>query len=275
MNWSKLILNLYVNSSIHVSIAVLALCLLTSLEFSITPSFSIFMFVFCGSIVGYNFIKYVHLVGTKNKEYKAFQNYIGIISLIFLCIGVYFSLDQSDETLIITSIFAVITFLYSIPIISKKNFRNFAGIKIFLVALVWAGVTVLIPLIGANQEVTWDHGLTFIQRFILVIVLTLPFEIRDMEADPQRLKTIPQKFGLSITKVLGGVLLFLAVAIELLKGHMNSIHLISLVLVSTITFAALYFTRKGMSYYYSAFWVESIPIVWVWIFFFLDYFIEK
>ena len=273
MKWSKEIFNLFINSSIHVSLAVIALCFITSFEFSLSLPVSVYVFVFCGSVVGYNFIKYVHLLNLKNSELRVFQKYIWIISAIFLGIGLYFIMAQSARTLILVSIFAVITLLYTIPIISKKNFRNFAGIKIFLVALVWAGVTVLIPVTEAAIGFTWDHGVTLMQRFIWVLVLTLPFEIRDLEIDSQTLMTIPQKFGLKVTKVLGGVLLLSGLTLEALKDNVNTAYFFSLLLISIITIIALLFTKKRMSYYYTAFWVEGIPILWVWIFLCVHYFI--
>jgi len=274
MKLLKDIFNFYINSSVHVSFAVLAISVITSLEFSVKPPLTIYAFIFFGSIVGYNFVKYSNALVFNIRGGTRPQRHIWIFTIVCLAIGLILSFQLSKATWIVTTILGVITFLYTIPILTKKNFRDFVGVKIFLVAFVWAGVTVLIPLTEPFQEFRWDYGVFLVQLFIWVIVLTLPFEIRDMEFDSQHLRTIPQKFGLKGTKFLGGVLLLITLILELLKEQNSTAYVISLVFVCVLTFVALNYSKKGQSFYYSAFWVESIPMAWLGIFLCCRYFLQ-
>ena len=274
MKLLKDIFNFYINSSVHVSFAVLAISVITSLEFSVKPPLFIYAFIFFGSIVGYNFVKYSNVLANNFRGGTRPQQHIWIFTIVCLAIGLILSFQLSKATWLVTTILGVITFLYTIPILTKKNFRNFVGAKIFLVAFVWAGVTVLIPLTEAFQEFRWDNGVSFVQLFIWVIVLTLPFKIRDMEFDSQQLRTIPQKFGMKGTKFLGAVLLLITLTLELLKEQNSTAYVISLTFVCVLTFVVLIYSKKGQSFYYTAFWVESIPIAWLGIFLCFRYFLQ-
>ena len=89
----------------------------------------------------------------------------------------------------------------------------------------------------------------------------LPFEIRDLNYDEVRLATIPQKIGLKYTKMVGVFLLGLIFLLEFFKDECASILILSVVLILTLLFLVL--SNKNQSKYYSAFWVESLPILWL------------
>src|SRR5690606_8884320 len=94
------------------------------------------------------------------------------------------------KTVIYIGVFGIVTFLYAIPILpkrffidQKKNLRNIGGLKVYVIALVWAGVTVLLPVMDISGVFTSDVLIIAIQRFLLVMLLMLPFEIRDLQYD--------------------------------------------------------------------------------------------
>ena len=104
---------------------------------------------------------------------------------------------------VLISIFGGITFLYAIPLLPKryfidnqKNLREIGGLKIYIIAIVWTFTTVTLPLIENKTAITTDVIITSVQRFLFVIVLMLPFEIRDLNYDSLKLATIPQKIGI-------------------------------------------------------------------------------
>lgn len=70
--------------------------------------------------------------------------------------------------------------------------RNIPGLKLFLIAFSWAGITVLFPLIQNYMSIRITDWITFIQRFLFVLVITIPFDIRDINYDNNELKTLPQ-----------------------------------------------------------------------------------
>lgn len=183
---------------------------------------------------------------------------------------IYTSFFLSLNTILHTGFLALITLFYATPFVPKKwhllsvsNLRNVAGIKVYIIALVWAGVSVVLPLIENDIELDSQTILTTLQRFILVIVLMLPFEIRDLQFDDLRLETIPQKIGIKTTKVFGFTLIGIIALLEYLKGNPPNIYMISLLLTLCFTAFFLRFMNISRSWYYTAFWVESVPIVWM------------
>ncbi len=116
---------------------------------------------------------------------------------------------------------------------------------------------------------TMNIGLTFLQRFLFVFVLTLPFEIRDLQYDLTNLRTLPQRLGIRKTKFFGIVLLVLSMSLELFKDVINEPHFLSFIIVCLLAGSALIVSGKKQSGYFASFYVESIPIVWMLISLFL------
>ena len=128
--------------------------------------------------------------------------------------------------------------------------------------MVWAGVTVVVPILDAHDILDYQKvTLLFLQRFLIVAVLILPFDIRDIKYDVISLQTIPRKIGIQNTKKLGFVLLLFALVIEFLISTQTTSKNIFL----GFSFAILFFlmrAKENQSKYYSSFWVESLPIAW-------------
>ncbi len=263
MKFLKYLFNLYINSSIHVALAVCSLVGITCLEFNIDFSKTLFGFVFFGSITGYNFVKNA---SNYRLRFNAMNVNLKIIQIVSFFAMIFFAMQLSNSSLVVIGLFALLTFLYAIPILKNKNLRNFTGLKIAIVAVVWAGVTVLIPLINESVELDLDNWLSFIQRFLFVFVLTLPFEIRDLQIDDLTLGTLPQRVGIKKTKTIGVILLIVASLIELFKDDISLNYIVSFGIISLVLVLFLLNSEKKQSNYFSSFWVESIPILWFGIF---------
>ena len=90
-----------------------------------------------------------------------------------------------------------ISILYSIDIKFKnkiilRKFRNIPYLKIFLISFTWSCITDLIPSLIIENKINYN---TLIQRFLFVVSITIPFDIRDKNIDSNYLKTLPQIFG--------------------------------------------------------------------------------
>jgi len=96
---------------------------------------------------------------------------------------------------------------------------------------------------------------------LFILVLILPFEIRDMKLDFKNLKTLPQKIGIEKTKKVGFVLLLFSLTMEFLITTSLSNKNIYL-LISFILLLFLMRSSQNQSKFYSSFWVESLPILW-------------
>jgi hypothetical protein len=161
--------------------------------------------------------------------------------------------------------FIVLTILYAAPVFpDNKNLRSLAGVKIFIIALVWTGMTVLIPLMYVKGSLNLIFLIEMIQRFLFIVVLMLPFEIRDLRYDAVELETVPQKIGVTKTKLFGSILLVIFLLLTIVKDQeLSSVEILSTILITTISLFFLWGTDKKQSQYYCSFWVESIPIMWL------------
>lgn len=255
------IFKFYINASIHVALAVVSFVAITIIEFNLKVPFSFWLFIFFGTVTGYNFVKFAKIAGLHHRSLTNSLRSIQVFSFVCFAGLLFCCFFISFKTLWVTALFGLFTFFYAVPFLRKKNLRTFSGIKILVVAIVWAGVTVFVPMVEAKMALTTDCWLTFFQRFLLVFVLTLPFEIRDLQYDIAQLKTIPQQIGVQITKIFGVGLLMFSLVLEGFKDEIELAYLYSFFLLIGITGTALLLARKKQSRYFSSFWVESIPIV--------------
>jgi hypothetical protein len=275
MGLLKRLFEFYINSSIHVSIAVCCLCLVTLINEGQELDTDLIFFIFFASITGYNFIKYFGVAKFHHRRLAGRLKQIQIFS--FLCfIGlVYFTFDQELRTLIYFGVFAALSFFYAVPFLPKRmlldsrmNLRAISGLKIYIIAFVWGGITVVIPLINSGGLIDLELILIFIQRYLYIIVATLPFEIRDMQFDNLKLATIPQKIGIGFTKKIGTLLLVLFCAVEFLKDESTTADVVAVFIVAIITLILLLNSKIDQSKYYSSFWVEAVPVLWLALLFF-------
>ena len=267
----KQIFDFYINSSIHVALSVYTLVRITHYMFHISYDEPMVYFAFFGTVVGYNFVKYDALARTKKAEMRDELKAIAFLSFLSLiAVGICFFRLQM-HTQIVAVAFLGLTLLYTLPFFpNRKNARNWAGIKIYIVALSWVGVTLVLPVLNAEIIITSDFYLKCIQRFILVFVLILIFEIIDLQYDDPHLKTVPQQIGVARTKYLGYILLLIFCGLEIfnvsgndsLSYHFSSLSLQSIIAIIIAVF--MFFANEKRPKYYTSFWVESIPmILWV------------
>jgi hypothetical protein len=259
----KRVFDFYIRSSIHVALSVYALVRMTHFMFNISKEEAIANFAFFGTIVGYNFVKYDALARAKKSQMR---NELKIIAILSLCslfaVGYYFFKLELITQLVSVGVFGI-TLLYTLPFFpNRRNARNWAGVKIYIVALCWVGVTLVLPLLNAHVSIGLDFYLKCIQRFILVFVLILIFEILDLANDDPHLKTVPQQIGVNRTKIIGLLLLLPFYFLEFFKSNFIDEQLIvNLILVIALSLF-LVFANEKRSKYYTSFWVESIPIFW-------------
>lgn len=263
MRVCKLIVDFYIKGSIHVGLSCYALVRMTQHMFHISYEDSIAHFAFFGTIVGYNFVKYDALARAKKIQMRNELKAIALFSFCcFILVGYYF-FQLQRVTQIVAVVFLSITLLYTLPFFpTKRNARNWAGVKIYIVALCWVGVTLGLPILNAEIPITADFYLKCLQRFILIFVLVLVFEIIDLANDDPHLKTVPQQIGVRRTKLLGLFLLLPFYFLEFLKSNFDKNQLVVNLLLVIMISLFLIFANDKRSKYYTSFWVESIPIVW-------------
>lgn len=255
---------LYLNSSIHVSLAIVAFTLITYFEHDLEPDKNLIGFIFFASITGYNFVKYAGIAKLHHLSLAKNLRIIQIFSGLSFIALIYFCFQLKIEVLIATGILGLFTLFYAVPLFGGgKNLRNLPGIKIFIIAIVWAGSTVILPLINAEKYLEIEILANFIQRLLLVIVLTLPFEIRDLNFDRANLGTIPQKLGVFKTKTFGTFLIGFIFLIELFQNSFQLNEFLALAIILVISGVMLWKSRENQKKYYASFWVEAVPIFYL------------
>lgn len=271
MSLFKRCLRQYVEHNIHVSFAVFCLVLLTYRYAGIPADWNYLVFAFLGTIVAYSYIKNVPAqVSFKSGVFLLLQRspwWVHIMGIISVLLVATFSVVQQIGLVF----FMILSLAYILPGPAKlAPFRDYGAIKIVIVALVWSGVTVLLPL-RLLHHISEKTLLLFLAQTLWIIVLTIPFEFRDSGKDVLRHPTWPQKLGPLRTKILGTVLLIICAVIhlylsvgpeiesDLLITFWGSPFLITLCL----TCFGLLMAQSKQSYWYSAFWIEAIPIAWL------------
>ena len=260
----KKILVFYINSSLHVAFSAFALVLMTQYFFDVKDDFSVALFAFFGTVVGYNFVKYDAIARLNRTQIKKELKTIVFLSFISLLACFYFFTQLSWMSKVSAFAFFGLTLLYTLPFFpNKQNARNWKGVKIYIVGITWVGVTVILPLVEAEISFSMDVFLMAVQRFLLIFSMVLVFDIVDVKQDDIHLQTVPQKIGVEPTKKLGYVLLLLLLISEFFftNNHHFTPFFFKLLVCGTIAFF-LFFANENRSRYYASFWLESVPILW-------------
>lgn len=266
----KQLFDFYLNSSIHVALAVCCLTYITIINFNLPKDNNLLFFIFFATITGYNFVKYFGMAKFHHRRLSTGLKLIQVFSLFCFIVLAYFLFQLKERTIIYLGGLGVITFFYAIPFLPKrifalgsKNLRAIAGLKIYIIAFVWAVTIVIIPLINADHNIDHDQFLLAIQIFLYVLVAVLPFEIRDIQYDSLKLVTIPQRIGIKRTKVIGALLLIPFCLIEFLKDDIGYQNILITAIIAVITLFFLLMSKVTQSQYYTSFFVEGIPMIWL------------
>ncbi|HET8810416.1 MAG TPA: hypothetical protein VFM65_09160 [Flavobacteriaceae bacterium] len=267
MRFLKPLFDFYLNSSIHVGIEVCCFVLITCFRFELPLDQNFLGFVFFGTITGYNFIKYAGVAKLHHRSLATHLKLIQVFSFFCFLALVFFVFQLSLQTLFFAAFFGLFTVFYAVPVFpGKKNLRNLKGIKIFVIAFVVAGLTVFVPFVNHHMSVDFSIWEVFLQRFLFIIAVLIPFEIRDLDFDEAELGTIPQKIGERNAKILGVFLLVAFVGLEFLKPETIVAGTVSTVVIGLVSAGFILFSRRHQSEYYASFWVEAIPIFWALLF---------
>ncbi|WP_010134718.1 UbiA prenyltransferase family protein [Ochrovirga pacifica] len=258
------LIQFYVNSNLHVSFAVASWVGVTGILFQKDVRIEA-LFLFLLTFVAYHFVRFfnrdkygkTHLLDPFSNQYLP-----SIITLLCLFVlGIIYLLLKLPLVRWLKLVpFGLLTVLYGIGIIKingkRTSIRYIAGLKIFVIALVWAGVTVFFILPYSLKSVLY-----FVQVFFSVVVLTLPFDIRDIQFDKGKIKTLPMIFGMKKTKILATLLMLLANLIHYFI--FRRVGWLPFGLFSILLLFLLWKSGKNQSRYYASFWVEGLPILYL------------
>ena len=161
------------------ALAVLSFCVLTTYELDLNSSIVLFSAVFCAAIVGYNFVKYFGLAKFYYRSLTTKLKYIQLVSALSILGLGYAFLQLQSATQMLLFFLGLITFFYAIPMGLKtpKNLRSIGGVKIYIIAFVWAMTTVALPILESQLSLNFEHWILIVQRTFIIIVLMLPLKL--------------------------------------------------------------------------------------------------
>ena len=253
---------LFLSKRATVSLSFISLFFISSNDLNIKTPYYVYPILYLLVTTAYNlnnklYIKYIK---------KIFFNYYFNLSLLctFSSIILKTFLNKNNYILIcLITISFIITFFYNIPLpVYNKTLRELKYLKIFLVSFSWSCLSVVSPIVINNF---YDYEIYFIiilliRNFIMVLILIIPFEIRDLYYDKKTLGTITQTIGIKKSKIVSYFLILINLYIVLKNAitiDSTISWLIGFVLITTLTILS---TPKRKKYFYSLL-VESIPIV--------------
>jgi len=270
----KSLFKYFIFGSWWVSLCAAALGLLTWLE--LTGSWwntPLFIFILGSTLVVYNLnmisgLDELRIGGTESERHhwcmdnEKLMKLTLLLGLALAAISIWF-LNSVIWWLMIP--LGAVAMAYTVPLIRKNanavRLREIGLWKIFLIASVWTGMTVILPsvhLYGFEQLIevfSWELA---IERGIFILAITIPFDVRDLVNDAKkRVRTIPSTIGWKRSVAIAQLLL--AVFLLLVWLRIGTAHpfFYAYLFSAILTFICVSFATPNRSDYYCSFWVEG------------------
>lgn len=258
----KKLLTTFINwilyTSVFAALCALGLCMATErlITQTIPPLFtSLHIFIFGSSLVIYN----IHYVLKKSSvtvsdrymwtQRNRHWHWILLITGFLLCNAFWWMF--TIEIFICCVVLAVLSFAYSLPLLplGGKKLRDFGWIKITVLSGVWTIVTSVLPILYWNKPLS-AFPYEILLRFVLLFILCLAFDIRDMQTDLRaNIYTLPNRIGEHNTYRLinSMIVLFILLGIIQYLRYPSLLRLAGDLLTALLTKLAVNYTKKHPS----------------------------
>ena len=183
-----------------------------------------------------------------------------------LIAAVLFLLDGWAHLSLFLGHLMAISLLYSLPLMRVRGrwraLRDLPLLKVFLIAYVWAAITVWVPALYLGKALASPVlVLLFCRRFFFILALAFVFDIRDYTKD--RLSgthTFPGLFGVRATKWVA--LAALVVSNVLVPQAVPTPYLALLLLPSLLAAAIIWYADETRPDYYFALLADGVMVVY-------------
>ncbi|MEM9918252.1 MAG: hypothetical protein AAF990_09170 [Bacteroidota bacterium] len=244
MGLLKPIVDLILYGNFWIALCATALCLQIQLvlgrpfQWDAVVGFSTFGTLFLYAvhrIVGINNLKNFFEVD-RYHVIAHFKHHIRVYACIGLIGSGYYFFQLQRATQLVLVLPGLLSLGYVVPFLGqkRKRLRDLDFVKIYLVAIVWAWITVVLPLMEYQQAFGFASILMILERALFIFAITLPFDIRDLKVDQfGQVKTIPAIIGEKRTRQLAIACLFAAALIAFVlfgKGSYSSTVLLALLI---------------------------------------------
>ncbi len=193
-----------------------------------------------------------------------------LLSAIIASVSVlYFSLKS---ILLLTAV-GLITIFYALPLpfTNKFRLRDIGLMKPVFVGFVWATVSVILPLMESGFTDSFQIAALFLNRFLFVTAITLPFDIRDLQFDKSNLRfpTLPMIAGVQTTIILSFLaLLFSMLPLFYLFENFSVAIIIGIAIWYVLTFVLIIVTNKKSAEFHYTFLLDGTLVAGMLIFIF-------
>ena len=274
----KAIFNYFVFGSWWVSLCAAALRLLTWLE--LTGNWwhaPLFIFIFGSTLVVYNMnmisgLRELRDSGTKSERHHWCMNNEVLMKStlafgLLLSGGSVWFLNEAIWFLIVP--LGLVAFAYTIPIVRKEankiRIREIGLWKIFLIASVWAGMTAILPavnLYGFKQVFELGSWQLAFGRFLFILAITIPFDIRDLANDANKgVRTIPSVIGWKLSVLASHVLLVAFILLIWFRLGAHHPFFVGYAISTAITTVLVAIASPKRSDFYCSFWLEGTMLI--------------
>ena len=258
-----------VNTNIFVSISTFSLYKVSELLLGF-QNHEMGLFVFFSTLFAYNYMRVPLLSYTKHSSNRVIwlQNNKKFIYFLLFISGfctIWLAVILGLKFLKLLILPVLISLIYPLLIrINNKEYglRKIPFVKIFLISFTWSYVTLLLPSLYYDFHVDYFLISSFFQRFLFVIVISIPFDIRDLYYD--HIKTIPNTVGVYRSKLFAWFCLFLIdmlLIINIINHNITVPVFIGFFLFFELCSVVIYFTNNDQSSFFYSILVEGLSIV--------------
>lgn len=261
------VFSFFIHSNLLIAFAAVALAIATQVQLGMNPHANACLAViFFATLIDYNFHRYKAVnsdAGAEKIEKLtwAVQHLKLVQILIFIAFaGLFVSLLFVSKTVVYTLVpLVVISIVYSFSFPGKPNqsfhLLKIPGLKTLLIAFVWSAVTVLLPVLQADESLMqFNVFILFAARFTFIFAIAIPFDVRDMEADKLKfIKSIPVVFGEKTALKASNISLLLSISLAIFYNlHENTLYLLYTYLISIVVIFIFINSRtlKKLPFYY-------------------------
>lgn len=267
-------LDFLIFSNIFIAICAVAQALVTYHLLGIQPNIIVLSFLFFSTLCIYNFSILIQKPAIHKRSpfrrirwvywHYRFCVSATIVSAISL-IPIFFLLSLSTKLLLV--FLGLVSIGYSLPLFSvndkKFGLRNIPGLKLFLIALVWAVSCVTFPILEINEEHLYhinfqDVFILTAKRFLFIAAITVPFDIRDLFQDKiNELKTIPTVLGEKGAYIFCQILLLLYLVLLFVFNKGIDINFIALTITIVLAGWLIFKSNWKKNEYYYFFYLDG------------------
>lgn len=206
----KRIAEFMLQTNLWIALAAVAYTLQAQLQLGLPLQWQPYLLlIFCATLFEYNAHRFITVFFKRadfsTPKYAWVQkNLTAFYAIVFISVAGFIaaSFVATIEVLLVLLPLGLLTLFYTVPVYrsGKKlmRLREIPLAKIFIISLVWSATSLILPL-TKMQGITWPTAqliLLALERCLFIFAITVPFDIRDMEADSYSgLKTLPRMVG--------------------------------------------------------------------------------